>query len=83
MVRVMFFGRLGEAAGADEMAVDVPRAGMEVEAFREHLSHSNPVLAKELAKRSVRAVINREMVLPGAVVRDEDEVAFLPPVSGG
>lgn len=65
------------------MAIDLPGPGMEVEAFREHVAYSNPVLAKELAKPSVRAVINREMVLPGAVVRDDNEVAFLPPVSGG
>ena len=82
-MRVLFFGRLSEAAGADEMAIDLPSAAMDVEAFRSLVAQRNDRLANELAKPSVRAVINQQMVLPDAVIRNGDEVAFLPPVSGG
>lgn len=83
MVRVLFFGRLGDAAGATETTVELTRGEMEVEAFRSLVTRSNPGLADALASSSVRAIVNRQIVLPGAVVRDGDEVAFLPPVSGG
>jgi molybdopterin converting factor small subunit len=80
---VLFFGRLGEAAGKAETAVDLPSSEMELEAFRDLVTHSNPELAKLILNPSVRTVINQAMVLRDAVVRDGDEVAFLPAVSGG
>lgn len=83
MVRVLFFGRLGELAGAAETVVDLPSAEMAIEAFRDHIARSNPELANELGKSSVRAAINQEIVFTGAILRSGDEVAFLPPVSGG
>ena len=83
MVRVLFFGRLSDAAGAAETTVELPHDEMDVEAFRSLVTRSSAGLTDELAKPSVRAVINQQMVLPGALVRDGDEVAFLPPVSGG
>ena len=80
---MLFFGRLGDAAGKAETTVDLPSGEMGLEAFHALVMRSNPELADLILKPSVRTVINQTMVLPGAVVRDGDEVAFLPPVSGG
>lgn len=82
-MRVLFFGRLSETAGTAETTLGLPDGGTEVEAFRSLVTQSNPALARELATPLVRVVINQSMVLPGAIVCDGDEVAFLPPVSGG
>jgi molybdopterin synthase sulfur carrier subunit len=39
---------------------------------------------RELAAgRPVRAAVNQDMATPATPVRDGDEVAFFPPVTGG
>lgn len=83
MVRVLFLGRLSETAGVAEMSVDLPSGEMEIEAFRALVTRSNPGLAEMIGGPSVRTVLNQAIVMQDAVVHDGDEVAFLPPVSGG
>ena len=83
MVRVLFFGRLTDTAGMAEMSVNLPSDQIGVDAFCALVTQSNSELAKLILGPSVRTVINHAIALPDAVVRDGDEVAFLPPVSGG
>jgi len=79
-VRVLLFGSLREAAGAKELAVALPERARVV-ALRELLMASQPAFEK-LAGR-LRVAVNREFASDDAVLADGDEVAFLPPVSGG
>ena len=79
-VRVLLFGSLREAAGEKEVAVELP-AGATVIALRELLTVSQPAF-EALAGR-LRVAVNREFAAGDAVLADGDEVAFLPPVSGG
>lgn len=84
MVRVLFFGALQDAAGgtAREVALVGP---IGLAAFRGLVTQDDPVLAAALAAPSVRVAVNAELraddrdllVVPG------DEVAFMPPFSGG
>lgn len=83
MVRVLFFGRLSEIAGIAETAVELPSGKMDIKTFCGLIAGGNSELAKALAKPSVRVAINQEIVLSGAMLGHGDEVAFLPPVSGG
>lgn len=83
MVKVLYFGRLVDASRASEIDLEIPEGGVEVEAFRTLAAAGNPALLAALSTPSVRVAINSALVLPGALVRDSDEVAFLPPVSGG
>ncbi|MBS1814368.1 MAG: MoaD/ThiS family protein [Acidobacteria bacterium] len=79
-VRVLYFGALREAAGrADEFLtlVEDSTAAEIIVRVRERLSHST-----ELLSRSAIAV-NQTYVLPSEPLHDGDEVALLPPVSGG
>jgi molybdopterin converting factor small subunit len=39
--------------------------------------------ALETYRSSVLLALNSEFARPGSIVRDGDEVAFFPPVSGG
>jgi molybdopterin converting factor small subunit len=74
-MRILYFGRLrdGPAAGP------VPPGIRDAEALRAWLGRSRP----ELLDESVRIVVNDE-IIPGNRILDEgDEVAFLPPMSGG
>lgn len=76
---LVFLGKLADLAGAPERAVDaVPSiasvvAGLEAE------------LAGALNGDKVKVAVNGRIVTDRATftLRDGDEVAFLPPVSGG
>lgn len=83
MARILFLGRLADSAEASEWSVDLPQSTMAVDAIRALIGDRNPYLAEELGRATVRVAVNGELVLPGAVARQDDEIAFLPPVSGG
>lgn len=84
MVRLKYFARLKEALGVseEEMALD---SGMDnVAALVARLRERGGTFAEELAPgRPVRVAVNYEMAGMETLLRDGDEVAFFPPVTGG
>ena len=79
-VRTRLFARLRELAGTDSENVEV-RAGATVADVYNALRKSHPGL--DVSRESVRAAVNQEFADWDVVVADGDEVAFIPPVSGG
>jgi molybdopterin synthase catalytic subunit len=79
-VQVLLFGALREAAGAREFPLTLPEPAS-VATLRALLEESHPAFAK-LAGR-LRVAVNREFADDACELADGDEVAFLPPVSGG
>ena len=79
-VRTRLFARLRELAGTDSENVEV-RAGATVADVYNALRKSHPGL--DVSSESVRAAVNQEFADWDVVVADGDEVAFIPPVSGG
>ena len=79
-VRTRLFARLREQAGIDVEKVEV-RAGSTVADVYDSLRKSHPGL--EADRGSVRVAVNQEFAEWDAMVSDGDEVAFIPPVSGG
>ena len=79
-VQVLLFGALREAAGARELSVALPDPAS-VATLRAQLEEKQPAFAK-LAGR-LRIAVNREFADDGRALAEGDEVAFLPPVSGG
>jgi molybdopterin converting factor subunit 1 len=79
-VRVRLFARLRELAGAGELLREVP-AGATVGAVWASLVSEWPDLAPY--EKSLSCAVNTDYSRFGAAVTDGDEVAFLPPVSGG
>lgn len=80
LVTVRLFARLRELAGAAELSRDVP-AGATVDTVWEHLARDYPGMADY--RPSVSCAVNAEYARFKTAVRDGDEIAFLPPVSGG
>jgi molybdopterin synthase sulfur carrier subunit len=78
-VTVRLFASLREAAGADRLSVSVP-AGTPVGAVWGYLPDA--VRGVGLPD-GARYALNHEWTLPGATLRDGDEVAVVLPVSGG
>ncbi len=79
-VRVLFFGRLKEIVGRGEDHVELPEGACVEDVFARY-GQAFPRLAE--FRPSVVASVNEEFAPWNGAVRAGDEVAFLPPVSGG
>lgn len=79
-VTVRLFARLRELAGAGELRRDVP-AGATVATLWEALAADFPGMRPHAG--SVSAAVNQEFARRTTELGEGDEVAFLPPVSGG
>lgn len=77
---VRLFGQIREAVGAKELHVQLAE-GARAGALRALLAEKHPEFAA-LGPR-LRVSVNREFAADDAALGDGDEVAFLPPVSGG
>lgn len=79
-VKVLFFGRLREIVGRAEDSAELPE-GSPIEALFSRYGASHPELAR--FRTSLVASHNREFAAWSTPLHSGDEVAFLPPVSGG
>jgi molybdopterin converting factor subunit 1 len=79
-VRVLFFGQLKEIVGAAEETVELPENARLEDVFARYSQH----FAKFAEFRSsIAASVNQEYSEPHTALANGDEIAFLPPVSGG
>ena len=79
-VRVRAFALLREALGAAELGVALP-AGADVAALLARLADDYPDAG--LPARRFTTAVNRSYAPPETILVDGDEVALIPPVSGG
>ncbi|MEX1170375.1 MAG: MoaD family protein, partial [Chloroflexota bacterium] len=79
-VRIRLFAVQRELAGAREVRVELPD-GSDVEAAWNALVARHPVLAP--GRASLRFARNGDYADPTTILADGDEVAMIPPVSGG
>jgi molybdopterin synthase catalytic subunit len=79
-VKVLFFGMLKDIVGRAEEHLDIPENG-HLRGIFEHYAERFPAL-REMAGSIVLAR-NHEFSDLSSAVRDGDEIALLPPVSGG
>ena len=79
-VKVLFFGRLKDVVGQSEESLDLTEAPTIEQLFADYAARM-PELAKY--RSSVVASRNQEFASWDTPLHSGDEVAFLPPVSGG
>jgi molybdopterin converting factor subunit 1 len=79
-VKVLFFGRLKEIAGRGEDVLDLAE-GTPIEGLFARCVAHQPELARY--RPSLVASCNQEFAAWSTPLHSGDEVAFLPPVSGG
>src|SRR5713226_6057305 len=77
-IRVLFFGVLKDLAGRASDSLDLPENATLVDV----LYHYEQTIPRELMA-SLAMSVNQEYAAPDARLRQGDEVAILPPVSGG
>jgi len=81
MVTVKLFALLKERAGRAELAI--PFSGGSAAGLINQVIDACPALAELLAPGRVIISVNQELVRPESPVKDGDEVALMPPFSGG
>jgi molybdopterin synthase sulfur carrier subunit len=81
MAKILMLGRLRDVAGWRERTLDSPPATLS--ALRELLAREDAALGEALAGKGVQAAINKALVRADAAISPGDEIAFLPPMSGG
>jgi molybdopterin converting factor subunit 1 len=79
-IRVLFFASLADIVGIQEIALDA--AGFsDIGSIFSKFAAEHPEL--EARRRAVLFALNSDFARPESKVKDGDEVAFFPPVSGG
>jgi len=79
-VRVLFFGMLKDIVGKSADAIDLPEGASVRDVLARYQSHT-PGLKESLP--SLALAVNQQYAGPDTILRPDDEVALLPPVSGG
>ena len=77
---VRFFARLRDIVGAGELAREIG-AGASIDTLWQQLVADHPELGAY--DRTISSAVNADYARRDRVLHDGDEVAFLPPVSGG
>jgi molybdopterin converting factor subunit 1 len=82
-VKLVYLARLRDAFGrADERLTHA--SGSSVDTLLDTLRARGEPWSRELAAgRAFRVAVNHDVVAAGATLREGDEVALLPPVTGG
>ncbi len=80
-VEVRLFAVFRERAGRERLALELPEGATVAEALR--TLGRRPELEQLIAAMPVRAALNREYVDEDARLEPGDELALIPPVSGG
>ena len=79
MARVTMLGRLADAAGWRERTIDVNT----IAGLRLAIGTDAPVLARMLHADTTVVIVNDVVTRGDAPIGPDDEVGFMPPMSGG
>ena len=77
---MLLFAKLRDAAGTDAVAVELP-AGGTVADLRRRLGEAHPAVAGLLERSAI--AVNHDFADDARPLAPGDEVAVIPPVSGG
>jgi molybdopterin synthase sulfur carrier subunit len=84
MLEVRFFARLREALGCERVSLPLEAPGLTVEGLLCALDAEIPGARTQLTAPGIRLAVNQAFVeKEGIVLKSGDEIAFLPPVTGG
>ena len=79
-IKVLFFAGCQDVAGKKETEVEI-KEGATVEMLLRKIIKDLPAL--ESLKKGLMLAVNTEYAAPDTLLKDGDEFALIPPVSGG
>jgi molybdopterin synthase sulfur carrier subunit len=82
-VKILYFASLREALGQASENIDLPAQIANVGQLQALLDARGGAWEALRKTKNLRVAINQQMAAPDAPLKDGDEVAFFPPVTGG
>lgn len=82
MITLLYFGRLSDRIGCQKETIPLPRDVSNTTELRRWLDHHHDAGGNFL-EETVRIAINDRFVQEPIGIKSADEIAFMPPVSGG
>lgn len=82
MTKIVFLGWLKDTAGAAERQLTLPAMSTPEELIA-FVADGNQLLAEELSEPTIRIIVNKTVMVDKILPETIDEVAFMPPLSGG
>jgi molybdopterin converting factor subunit 1 len=82
MITVKFFASLKTIAEKEEEHIEV-QSPISMDQLSDIISKTSPKMGDIIRDNKIMISVNQEMADAETVIHDGDEVAFLPPFSGG
>ena len=82
-MRVLFFASIRERLGHRELALPFEAPCTTIAGLVARLERDVPGCGPLLLEEKTIVAVNREVVTRAQLLRDGDEIAFYPPVTGG
>ena len=82
-VKILYFASLREALGQSSENLALPAQTTSVGQLHAHLAARGGAWESLGKTKNLRVAVNQQMAAMDAPVKDGDEVAFFPPVTGG
>lgn len=83
-ITVKYFALLREAVGLDQEVLEIPESVKTVGDLRAYLEAMDAKHKDAFTQvKRIRSAVNSSMTRDDAVISDNNEVAFFPPVTGG
>ena len=86
MITIVFFGQLKERIETSQLNLDLNVSGETLDTvtkLRNYLISKGEAWKENLAYGKALVAVNHHMVTEDASIKDNDEIAFFPPVTGG
>jgi molybdopterin synthase sulfur carrier subunit len=84
LITVLYFARLKESLNYSTEEIDLPADVNTIALLKLHLAKRGEAWANLFnGQQTIRAAINHALVENNAAIKNGDEVAFFPPVTGG
>ena len=82
MITIKYFASLRDIAEKEEDSLDIENP-ISIDQLSDIISKTAPKMGAIIREKKVMISVNQEMASADTIIHDGDEVAFLPPFSGG
>jgi molybdopterin converting factor subunit 1 len=82
MITIKYFASLKSIAEKEEDNLDIENP-ISIDQLSDIISKTAPKMGAVIREKKVMISVNQEMASADTIIRDGDEIAFLPPFSGG
>lgn len=82
-IKILYFASIAEAVGSASELLNIPDHITTVKNLKSHLAERGDHWASYFSASSTKCAINQVLATQDSSIKDGDEIAFFPPVTGG